>query len=171
MDKMKASRERGITIDISLWQFQTLKNNVTIIDAPGHRDFIKNMITGTAQADCAILVVAATKGEFEAGISSEGQTREHLLLAYTLGVRQLIVCVNKMDADTVQFSKERFNDIKGEMEQYVKKIGFSLEKTQFVPVSGWSGENMVKKSDQMEWYDGPCLIEAIDKLETPRRPT
>ena len=112
MDKMKASRERGITIDISLWQLETQKKKVTIIDAPGHRDFIKNMITGTAQADCAILVIAATKGEFEAGISNEGQTREHLLLAYTLGVKQMIVCVNKMDADSVQFSKQRYDEIK-----------------------------------------------------------
>ena len=112
MDKMKASRERGVTIDISLWQFQTEKNNVTIIDAPGHRDFIKNMITGTAQADCAILIVAATEGEFETGISPNGQTREHLLLAYTLGVKQLIVCVNKMDAESVKYSKDRYGEIK-----------------------------------------------------------
>ena len=112
MDKMKASRERGITIDISLWEFQTAKTHVTIIDAPGHRDFIKNMITGTAQADCALLMVAATKGEFESGISADGQTREHLLLAYTLGVKQLIVCVNKMDEKTVNYSKERYEEIK-----------------------------------------------------------
>ena len=101
---MKASRERGITIDISLWQFETAKTHVTIIDAPGHRDFIKNMITGTAQADAAVLIASACKGEFEAGISSEGQTREHLLLAYTLGVKQLIVAVNKMDAESVDYS-------------------------------------------------------------------
>lgn len=87
LDKLKSERERGITIDISLFKFQTNLYNFTIIDAPGHRDFIKNMITGTTQADAALLVVAAGKGEFEAGISKEGQTREHALLAYTLGIK------------------------------------------------------------------------------------
>ena len=98
LDKLKAERERGITIDISLWKFETSKYYVTIIDAPGHRDFIKNMITGTSQADCSVLIVAAGVGEFEAGISKNGQTREHALLDYTLGVKQLIVGVNKMDS-------------------------------------------------------------------------
>ncbi|GAN00818.1 hypothetical protein MAM1_0002c00242 [Mucor ambiguus] len=97
LDKLKAERERGITIDIALWKFETPKYNVTVIDAPGHRDFIKNMITGTSQADCAILIIAGGTGEFEAGISKDGQTREHALLAFTLGVRQLIVAINKMD--------------------------------------------------------------------------
>lgn len=97
LDKLKSERERGITIDIALWKFQTPKYEVTVIDAPGHRDFIKNMITGTSQADCAILIINAGTGEFEAGISKDGQTREHALLAYTLGVRQLIVALNKMD--------------------------------------------------------------------------
>jgi elongation factor 1-alpha len=97
LDKLKAERERGITIDIALWKFQTAKYEVTVIDAPGHRDFIKNMITGTSQADCAILIIASGTGEFEAGISKDGQTREHALLAFTLGVRQLIVALNKMD--------------------------------------------------------------------------
>jgi elongation factor 1-alpha len=97
LDKLKAERERGITIDIALWKFQTGKYEVTVIDAPGHRDFIKNMITGTSQADCAILIIASGTGEFEAGISKDGQTREHALLAFTLGVRQLIVALNKMD--------------------------------------------------------------------------
>ena len=98
LDKLKAERERGITIDIALWKFETPKYHVTVIDAPGHRDFIKNMITGTSQADCAILIIAGGTGEFEAGISKDGQTREHALLAYTLGVKQLIVAVNKMDS-------------------------------------------------------------------------
>ena len=98
MEKLKAEHEHGITTDISLWKFETSKYYVTIIDAPGHRDFIKNMITGTSQADCAVLIVAAGVGEFEAGISKNGQTREHALLAYTLVVKQLIVGVNKMDS-------------------------------------------------------------------------
>jgi len=103
LDKLKAERERGITIDIALWKFETSKGVFTIIDAPGHRDFIKNMITGTSQADVAILIIAAGTGEFEAGISKEGQTREHALLAFTMGVKQMIVCVNKMDDKSVNY--------------------------------------------------------------------
>ena len=108
LDRLKAERERGITIDISLWKFETAKYYFTIIDAPGHRDFIKNMITGTSQADCAVLMLASPAGEFEAGISKDGQTREHGLLAFTLGVKQLIVLVNKMDEASVGFREERF---------------------------------------------------------------
>nr|KAF6460554.1 hypothetical protein HJG59_011467 [Molossus molossus] len=104
LDKLKTEHERGITIDISLWKFETSKYYVTIIDAPGHRDFIQNIITGTSQADCAVLIVAAGVGEFEAGISKNGQTREHALLAYTLGVKQLIVGVNKMDSIKLPYS-------------------------------------------------------------------
>jgi elongation factor 1-alpha len=96
LDKLKAERERGITIDIALWKFETTKYYCTVIDAPGHRDFIKNMITGTSQADCAVLIIDSTTGGFEAGISKDGQTREHALLAFTLGVRQMICCCNKV---------------------------------------------------------------------------
>merc|ERR1711959_217245 len=105
LDKLKAERERGITIDIALWKFESSKYYFTIIDAPGHRDFIKNMITGTSQADLAVLIVAAGVGEFEAGISKNGQTREHALLAYTLGVKQLIVGINKMDSTEPKYSE------------------------------------------------------------------
>jgi elongation factor 1-alpha len=158
MDKLKASRERGITIDISLWQFETPNRHYTIIDAPGHRDFIKNMITGTAQADCAILMVASPQGEFEAGISENGQTKEHALLAYTLGVKQLIVCCNKMDEKTVGYSQERFGEIKTEMSAFLKKVGFKPETIHFVPISGWTGENLIEKSQNMDWYKGPTLL-------------
>merc|ERR1711948_196404 len=115
LDKLKAERERGITIDIALWKFESAKRIFTIIDAPGHRDFIKNMITGTSQADCAVLIVASSTGEFEAGISKNGQTREHALLAYTLGVKQMIVGINKIDNTEPPFSESRFGEIKKEV--------------------------------------------------------
>jgi elongation factor 1-alpha len=171
LDKLKAERERGITIDISLWKFETPKYYVTIIDAPGHRDFIKNMITGTSQADCAVLVVASGQGEFEAGISKNGQTREHALLAYTLGVKQLIVAVNKMDDKSVNFSQDRYEEIKKEVSGYIKKIGYNPEKVDFVPISGWQGDNMMEKSNNMGWYKGPTLLESLDRIVEPKRPS
>merc|ERR1719295_1871168 len=126
MDKLKSERERGITIDIALWKFETGKYYVTIIDAPGHRDFIKNMITGTSQADCGVLIIASGTGEFEAGISKNGQTREHALLAYTLGVKQLIVGVNKMDSTEPPYSQARFEEIQKEVQGFIKKVGYNL---------------------------------------------
>jgi len=122
LDKLKAERERGITIDIALWKFETPKYYVTIIDAPGHRDFIKNMITGTSQADCGVLIIASGTGEFEAGISKNGQTREHALLAYTLGVKQLIVAVNKMDSTEPPYSQAGFEEIQKEVSGFIKKV-------------------------------------------------
>jgi elongation factor 1-alpha len=170
LDKLKAERERGITIDIALWKFETAKSVFTIIDAPGHRDFIKNMITGTSQADAAILIIAAGTGEFEAGISKEGQTREHALLAFTMGVKQMIVAINKMDDKSVNYSQERYTEIKKEVSDYLKKIGYNPEKIEFIPISGWNGDNMLEKSENMKWYNGPVLIEALDALVTPKRP-
>jgi len=183
LDKLKAERERGITIDISLWKFETAKYYVTIIDAPGHRDFIKNMITGTSQADCAVLVVAAGTGEFEAGISKNGQTREHALLAYTLGVKQMIVAVNKMDTTEPPYSEKRFDEIKTEVSNYIKKIGYAAQGVPFVPISGWHGDNMIEPTEKMPWYkgwsierkegnaSGKTLLEALDSVIPPQRPT
>jgi len=183
LDKLKAERERGITIDISLWKFETTKFYVTIIDAPGHRDFIKNMITGTSQADCAVLVVAGGVGEFEAGISKNGQTREHALLAYTLGVKQMIVAVNKMDSTEPPYSDKRYEEIKSEVSAYVKKIGYNPAAIPFVPISGWHGDNMLEVSEKMPWFKGwtaerkegnatgKTLLEALDAIIPPARPT
>jgi len=171
LDKLKAERERGITIDIALWKFETQKYYFTIIDAPGHRDFIKNMITGTSQADVAILVIASGTGEFEAGIAKNGQTREHALLAYTLGVKQMIVLVNKMDDKSVNWSEARFNEIKNEVSNFVKKIGYNPETIPFVPISGWLGDNMLEKSANLSWYKGPTLLEALDNITPPKRPS
>jgi elongation factor 1-alpha len=170
LDKLKAERERGITIDIALWKFETAKSVFTIIDAPGHRDFIKNMITGTSQADVAILIIAGGQGEFEAGISKEGQTREHALLAFTMGVKQMIVAINKMDDKTVNYGESRYTEIKKEVSDYLKKIGYNPDKIHFIPISGWMGDNMIDRSENMPWYKGPTLIEALDAIDPPKRP-
>jgi len=184
LDKLKAERERGITIDIQLMKFLTKKYDVTIIDAPGHRDFIKNMITGTSQADCAVLIIASSTGEFEAGISKNGQTREHALLAYTLGVKQMIVGVNKIDNTEPPYSEKRFTEIKKEVESYVKKVGYNPKEVAFVPISGWHGDNMIEESANMPWYKGwsvtrkgvdkpltgKTLLDAIDNINPPERP-
>jgi len=181
LDKLKAERERGITIDIALWKFETPKYYVTVIDAPGHRDFIKNMITGTSQADCAILIIAAGTGEFEAGISKDGQTREHALLAFTLGVKQLIVAINKMD--TTKYSSDRFEEITKEVKVFIKKVGYDPATVPMVPISGWHGDNMLEPSENMPWFKGwektikgvtvkgKTLLEAIDNIDPPSRPT
>jgi len=171
LDKLKAERERGITIDIALWKFETSKSVFTIIDAPGHRDFIKNMITGTSQADAAVLVIDSTTGGFEAGISKDGQTREHALLAFTLGVKQMIVAVNKMDDKTVKYNKDRYEEIKKEVSAYLKKVGYNPDKIPFIPISGWVGDNMIEPSAEMGWYKGMTLIDALDSLDAPKRPT
>jgi len=170
LDNLKAERERGITIDIALWKFESPKYYFTVIDAPGHRDFIKNMITGTSQADAAVLVIDSSQGGFEAGISKEGQTREHALLAFTLGVKQMIVATNKMDDGTVKYGEARYNEIKEETSSFLKKVGYKPMKIPFVPISGWVGDNMIERSTNMNWYKGPFLLEALDNLEPPERP-
>ena len=170
LDKLKAERERGITIDIALWKFESATSVFTIIDAPGHRDFIKNMITGTSQADVAILMIASPSGEFESGWSKDGQTREHALLAFTMGVKQMICCCNKMDAKGADYKEERYNEIKTEVSSYLKQVGYKVETVPFIPISGWVGDNMLEMSTNMPWYKGPYLLQALDAIKPPKRP-
>jgi len=170
LDKLKAERERGITIDIALWKFESASHVFTIIDAPGHRDFIKNMITGTSQADVAILMIASPSGEFESGWSKEGQTREHALLAFTMGVKQMVVCCNKMDAKGADYKEARYNEIKEEVGLYLKQVGYKLDTVPFIPISGWNGDNMLEQSENMPWYKGHYLLESLNTIKPPKRP-
>ncbi|HKM79155.1 MAG TPA: translation elongation factor EF-1 subunit alpha [Candidatus Bathyarchaeia archaeon] len=171
LDTLKEERERGVTIDLRFEKFETDKVFFTIIDAPGHRDFIKNMITGTSQADAAILVVSSKKGEFEVGVGPGGQSREHAYLARTLGVAQLAVAINKMDDATTNYSQDRYNECKKELESLLKVVGYDTTKIQFVPVSGWIGDNLVKKSEKMPWYTGATLINVLNSFTEPPKPT
>lgn len=170
LDRMKEERERGVTISLSYMKFETKKYFFTIIDAPGHRDFVKNMITGASQADAAILVVSARKGEFEAGMSLEGQTREHAILAKTMGINQLIVAVNKMDATEPPYSEKRYKEVVDILSKFLKSIGYDVSKIPFIPVSAWTGENLIERSPNMPWYNGPTLVEALDMLQVPEKP-
>jgi len=170
LDKFKEERERGLTIDLSFWKFETPKYFFTVIDAPGHRDFIKNMITGTSQADGAILFISAKTGEYEAGIGPGGQTREHAFLAKTLGVSQLVVAINKMDDATVKWNQERYEDVRNGASDLLKITGYRIENISFVPTSGWTGDNLAVKSKNMPWYKGPTLVQALDNFTVPSKP-
>lgn len=164
MDKQKEERERGVTISCTCKEFFTEKYHYTIIDAPGHRDFIKNMIGGASKADVALLMVPADKGGFETAIQKgdhktkavSGQTREHAKLCYLLGIKKIIIGVNKMDASSVNFSEERFNEIKSEMLKMVEKFGYKKAEATIpvIPISGFQGDNLIEKSDKMPWYKG-----------------
>jgi len=170
LDRIKEERERGLTIDLAFQKFETKKYYFTLIDAPGHRDFVKNMITGASQADGAILVVSAKKGEYEVGISAGGQTREHAYLAFLLGIKQLVVLVNKMDDATVGWSKERFEEVVQGTKDLLKTIGYPTDKVNFIPVSGWLGDNLVERSKSMPWYTGATVQEALDGFQEPPKP-
>jgi len=170
LDSLKDERERGVTIDLAFQKFETNRYFFTLIDAPGHRDFIKNMITGASEADCAILVSSAKKGEFEVGSGPGGQTREHAFLLRTLGVNQLVVAINKMDDQLVNYNQKRYDECREEVDKLLKTVGYDTKKVDFIPVSGWTGENIVKKSDKLSWYKGPTLFEALDKFEEPEKP-
>lgn len=161
MDNLKEERERGVTIDLAHKKFETDKYYFTIIDAPGHRDFVKNMITGASQADAAVLVVAANDGV-------NAQTKEHVFLSRTLGVDQMIVAINKMDMK--DYSEEVYKKVKEEVTKLMKSIGYKTDQVLFVPISSLKGDNVVTKSDKMSWYSGPTLLEALDTLKVPQKP-
>ena len=162
MDNIKEERERGVTIDLSYRKLKTQKYEVTIIDAPGHRDFVKNMITGASQADAAFLVVTAQEGV-------QPQTKEHVWLLRTMGVGEISVLVNKMDV--VGFKEDIFNKIKADVSAVIKQAGYKPEATTFIPVSGLKGDNLVKKSDNLSWFKGPTLMEQMDLFKQPEKPT
>uniref|UniRef100_A0A8C5QYD0 HBS1-like protein n=1 Tax=Leptobrachium leishanense TaxID=445787 RepID=A0A8C5QYD0_9ANUR len=170
LDETGEERQRGVTMDVGMTEFQTKSKVITLMDAPGHKDFIPNMITGAAQADVAILVVDASRGEFEAGFEAGGQTREHAILVRSLGVTQLVVAVNKMDQ--VNWQQDRFQEITSKLGSFLKQAGFKENDVSYVPTSGLSGENMIKTSKVNEissWYKGPCLMEQIDSFKAPKR--
>jgi len=192
MDKSKDERARGVTIQCTTKEFFTNQYHYTIIDAPGHRDFIKNMISGASQADVALLMVPANKGGFETSIAKgnhkkgeiQGQTRQHARLCHLLGIEQLVVGVNKMDDNSVMYSQERFDEIRGEVDKMLTKIGYKTKKIPFIPMSGFLGENLTKKTEKMPWYKGWevsdkkekltgfTLIDALDRVvKAPKRPT
>ena len=170
LDQLKDERERGVTIDLAFQKFETQKYFYTLIDAPGHRDFIKNMITGASEADAAVLVVSAKTGEKDTALGPGGQAREHAFLLKTLGVNQLVVLINKMDDQTVKYSEKMYNDAKQDVENLLKSSGYNVSKIRFIPVSGWTGENLVKPSTNMPWYKGPTLLQALDEFVEPPKP-
>lgn len=162
MDNLKEERERGVTIDLMHKKLMTDKFEYTVIDAPGHKDFIKNMITGASQADIAFLVVAAAEGIMT-------QTREHVILCRTMNVKQMGILVNKMD--TVNYDKAKFEAVKAEISTLLKQVGYKPEEVPFIPISAWKGDNVVKKSENMSWYAGPTLRQQMDIFKEPEKPT
>ncbi|MBU2100000.1 translation elongation factor EF-1 subunit alpha [Candidatus Micrarchaeota archaeon] len=162
MDNLKEERERGVTIDVAYKKFEGQKNNFTIIDAPGHKDFVKNMITGTSQADAAVLVVSCKDGV-------QPQTKEHAFLAQVMGLKQLIVAINKMD--DVKYEEASFNKVKDEMTKLLQGIGYKIDSVKFIPLSAWVGDNVAKKSENMAWYKGETLVQTLDGLTAPKPPT
>ncbi|KAK0521299.1 hypothetical protein OC835_006932 [Tilletia horrida] len=170
LDSSEEERTRGVTIDIAQDTFSTTNRQFTLLDAPGHRDFIPNMISGSAQADAAILVIDASIGAFEAGFGPNGQTREHALLLRSLGVQQLVVVVNKLDA--VEWDQARFDEITEALKPFLTRSGFDVAKISFIPVGAAMGENLAERTPDgplNAWYSGPPLVSVLDTLEPPSR--
>ncbi|XP_009391453.2 uncharacterized protein LOC103977614 [Musa acuminata AAA Group] len=172
MDTNEEERTKGITVEVGRAHFETESTRFTILDAPGHKSYVPNMISGASQADIGVLVISARKGEFETGFEKGGQTREHVLLAKTLGVVKLIVVVNKMDDPTVGWSKERFDEIESKIVPFLRSSGYNVKKdVQFLPISGLVGSNMKTRVEKSicGWWDGPCLFEVFNSVEVPPR--
>ncbi|KAG5543616.1 hypothetical protein RHGRI_016386 [Rhododendron griersonianum] len=172
MDTNEEERVKGITVEVGRAHFETETTRFTILDAPGHKSYVPNMISGASQADIGVLVISARKGEFETGYEKGGQTREHVQLAKTLGVSKLLVVVNKMDDPTVNWSKDRYDEIESKMTPFLKSSGYNVKKdVQFLPISGLIGSNMITRLDKSvcSWWNGPCLFEALDSVEVPLR--
>ena len=161
MDKLGEERERGVTIDLAHAKFETQKYEYTVVDCPGHRDFVKNMITGASQADAAVLVVAANDGIMP-------QTKEHIFLSKTLGINQLIIAINKMDV--VDYSEDKFNELKDEISKLIASVGFKPSEVPFIPVSAFEGDNITEKSSNTPWYKGNTLVQELDALDEPDKP-
>lgn len=166
LNRLRAERERGISINTAFWDIESVNYNYTLIDTPGHRDFLKNMITGTSQGDAALLILDASVGAFEFSMN-EGYAREHSLLAFTFGLKKMIVAVNKMDS--CEYSEMRFNEIKEAIGPVLERIGYQSSKITFVPISGWVGDNLIERSPNLPWYDGPALLETFENLSGPTR--
>jgi len=162
MDQLTEERERGVTIDLAHARFDTPKYEFTIVDCPGHRDFVKNMITGASQADAAVLVVAVDDGVMP-------QTKEHAFLARTLGINQLIIGINKMDL--VNYDEEKFNALKEEVSDLIKTVAYKPKEINFIPLSAFEGDNIAKKSENTPWYKGPTLVQALDEFTAREKPT
>jgi elongation factor 1-alpha len=162
MDSLKEERERGITIDIAHKRFDTEKYYFTVVDCPGHRDFVKNMITGASQADAAVLVVAAPDGVM-------AQTKEHIFLSRTLGINQLIVAINKMDA--ANYDEKRYKEVVEQVSGILKMIGYKPNEIPFIPISAFFGDNVLNRSDKTPWYNGPTMMEALNNLKEPEKPS
>ncbi|KAB2948359.1 MAG: translation elongation factor EF-1 subunit alpha [Candidatus Methanoperedens sp.] len=162
MDSLKEERDRGITIDVAHQRFDTAKYYFTVVDCPGHRDFVKNMITGASQADAAILVVAGKEGV-------QSQTKEHVFLSRTLGINQLIIAINKMDE--VNYDKARYDAVKADISTLLKMVGYKPDEINFIPTSAFKGDNLAKPSENTKWYTGPTLLAALDMLKMPDKPT
>jgi len=161
MDTNREERERGVTIDISHKEFKTQKYHFTIIDAPGHRDFVKNMITGASQADAAVLVISGKDGV-------QPQTKEHAFLAKVLGISQFMVAINKMDA--LGFDRTKFEDVKASVTTLLKSIGYKTDEVPIIPISAYNGDNIAKKSEKMDWYTGPSIVQVLDTFKVPPKP-